>query len=314
MSSLSLLAPFIPGILAAAEQAALACHSHIGRGNEHEADQAAVSAMRQALNAIAFQGTVVIGEGERDEAPMLYIGEKVGMGTGTDLKVDIALDPLEGTTLCATNAPGSITVLAVATEGGFLHAPDVYMDKIAVGGAMPEGTIDLDDTPAINLKRIAKAKQCDVSDLMVTILKRTRHEELIARVRETGAKVQLIQDGDVMAVVGVIQSIKGGSDVYMGTGGAPEGVLAAAVISILGGQMRGRLLFENAAQIERAATMGVTDPHHQYSAHEMAKGEIVFVASGVTTGDLLQGVCPKSVHSVIYHSAQPKSRMVSSTF
>ena len=281
------LTALIPTIIEAAERAAIACYPHIGGGDENQADQAAVDAMRTALNTAPINGVVVIGEGERDEAPMLYIGEQVGTG---GIAVDIALDPLEGTTLCASKAPGSITVLAIAEKGCFLHAPDVYMEKIAVGGRnLPADLVDLTKSPAENLSNIATAKNCKVSDLTVTILKRERHQALIAAVRAAGAKVQLIQDGDVMAVVAAALP-DSGVDVYMGTGGAPEGVLAAAALQVLGGVMRGRLLWENDAQKARAHTMGITAPDYQYSGSEMAKGPILFAATGITSGNILSGL------------------------
>lgn len=269
------------------EAAALSCADWIGKGDEKAADQAAVNAMRAALNGLSIDGTVVIGEGERDKAPMLYIGEKVGTGQGVE--VDIALDPLEGTTICATGGPNALAVIAMAEKGGFLHAPDVYMDKIAVGGGLPEGVVDLDNTPLQNLKSLAKAKRCDIADLMVVILKRPRHEDIIAKVRETGARIQLIGDGDVAGVIAT--TIKeAGVDMYLGIGGAPEGVLAAAALRCIGGQMMGRLLFDNAEQRERAKRMGVTDFNRKYTMDQMAKGDVMFAATGVTTGSMLKGV------------------------
>ncbi len=269
------------------EAAALACSTWMGRGDEKAADQAAVNAMRRALNGLAIDGTVVIGEGERDKAPMLYIGEKVGSGEGP--QVDIALDPLEGTTICATGGPNALAVIAMAEKGGFLHAPDVYMEKIAVGGGLPDGVIDLDDTPEANLRSIAKAKGCEVSDLLVTILQRSRHEELIAQVREAGARIQLIGDGDVAGVIATAVP-EAEVDVYMGIGGAPEGVLAAAALRCIGGQMMGRLIFDNSEQRERAKRMGITDLSRKYTMEEMAKGDVMFAATGVTTGSMLKGV------------------------
>lgn len=269
------------------EAAALAASRWMGRGKEKEADQAAVNAMRQALNGLTIEGTVVIGEGERDKAPMLYIGEKVGSGNGP--KVDIALDPLEGTTICATGGPNALAVLAMAEKGGFLHAPDVYMSKIAVGGGLPDGVIDLDDTPAKNLKNLAKAKDCEVSDLVAVILERARHEELIAKVREAGARIQLIQDGDVAGVIATSRP-NTGVDIYMGIGGAPEGVLSAAALRCIGGQMQGRLLFSEEEQKTRAQRMGISDLSKKYSMDEMAKGEVMFAATGVTDGSMLGGV------------------------
>ncbi|MCD6034414.1 MAG: hypothetical protein K0R63_155 [Rickettsiales bacterium] len=269
------------------EAAALACHHWMGRGDEKAADQAAVNAMRRALNGLSIDGTVVIGEGERDKAPMLYIGEKVGTGDGPE--VDIALDPLEGTTICAIGGPNALAVIAIAERGGFLHAPDVYMDKIAVGGGLPDGIVDIDEEPAANLKSLAKAKKCDVSDLLVVILKRPRHEELIARVREAGARIQLIGDGDVAAVIATAKP-ETGADIYIGIGGAPEGVLAAAALRSIGGQMQGRLIFDNAEQRERAKRMGILDFTKRYTLEEMAKGDVMFAATGVTSGSMLEGV------------------------
>lgn len=269
------------------EAAALAASRLMGRGNEKQADQAAVNAMREALNSLAMDGTVVIGEGERDKAPMLYIGEKVGTGQGP--AIDIALDPLEGTTLCATGGPNSLAVLAMAEKGGFLHAPDVYMDKIAVGGGLPEGVIDLSVAPAKNVKEVAKAKKCDVADLVVCILDRPRHQELIAKVRESGARIQLITDGDVAGVIATTRPLAG-VDMYMGIGGAPEGVLAAAALRCTGGQMQGKLLFNDDEQRERARRMGVEDLNKIYTLHELAKGDVMFAATGVTDGSMLKGV------------------------
>jgi len=269
------------------EAAALAASRWIGLGKEKDADAAAVGAMRESLGTLTIDGTVVIGEGERDKAPMLYIGEKVGNGQGP--QVDIALDPLEGTTICATGGPNSLAVLAMADKGGFLHAPDVYMDKIAVGGGLPDGVVDLDASPKENLKNLAKAKGRDISDLMVVILQRSRHEELIARTREAGARIQLIQDGDVAGVIATSRSGTG-VDLYRGIGGAPEGVLAAAALRCIGGQFQGRLIFDNDEEIARAKRMGVDDPKKKYTMLELAKGDVMFAATGVTDGSMLQGV------------------------
>ena len=258
--------------------AALGCFKWIGQGDEKAADQAAVNAMRQALNTLSIDGTVVIGEGERDKAPMLYIGEKVGSGQGPE--IDIALDPLEGTTICATGGPNSLAVMAMAEKNGFLHAPDVYMDKIAVGSGLPEGVVDLDETPEKNLKNLAKARKCEVSDLMVCILQRERHEEIIAKVREAGAKIKLIGDGDVAGVIATTNPDHTGVDLYMGIGGAPEGVLAAAALRCIGGQMQGRLLFDDNEQRERAKRMGVSDLSKKYKLEEMASGNVMFAATG----------------------------------
>jgi fructose-1,6-bisphosphatase II / sedoheptulose-1,7-bisphosphatase len=268
------------------EAAALASAKLIGRGNEKMADQVAVDAMRNTLNMMNIHGTVVIGEGERDKAPMLYIGEKVGTGIGPE--IDIALDPLEGTTICATGGPNAISVIAMAEKSGFLHAPDVYMDKIATGANVPEGVIDLDNTVKQNLQNVAKAKGCDIADLLVVILKRERHKELIAKVREAGARIQLIGDGDVAGVIATAMP-ETGVDIYMGIGGAPEGVLAAAALRATGGQMMGRLIFASEEEKERAKRMGITDLNKKYNLLDMAKGDVMFAATGVTDGSMLKG-------------------------
>ena len=295
------------------EAAALSASLLMGRGDEKLADQAAVDAMRQALNTLYIDGTVVIGEGERDEAPMLYIGEKVGAGIGRGPKVDIALDPLEGTTICATGGPNSLAVIAMADEGGFLNAPDVYMDKIAVGGGLPEGVVDLDETPANNLKALAKAKGTEVQELLVCILNRPRHAELIARVREAGARIMLINDGDVSGVIATSQAGTG-VDMYVGSGGAPEGVLAAAALRCIGGQFQGRLLFRNDDERARAARWGVKDLNKKYSLTELASGNVMFAATGVTDGAMLRGVrrYPGGAvtHSVIMRSKSGTVRYV----
>ena len=269
------------------EAAAIACSKWMGRGDEHAADQAAVDAMRQVLNALDIDGTVVIGEGERDQAPMLFIGEKVGTGRGP--KVDLALDPLEGTTICATGGPNALAVLAMAEDGGFLHAPDVYMDKIAVGGGLPDGVVDLDDEPGRNLANLASARGREVSDLVVMILDRPRHEELIAKVRETGARIRLIRDGDVAGVIATTRP-ETNIDIYIGIGGAPEGVLAAAALQCLGGQMMGRLVFSKEAERERARRMGLAEPDRKFALDGLAHGDVMFAATGVTGGWMLKGV------------------------
>jgi fructose-1,6-bisphosphatase II / sedoheptulose-1,7-bisphosphatase len=296
-------------IIEVTEKAAIACHEWIGKGDNKAADAAAVKSMRETLNQMNISGTVVIGEGERDEAPMLFIGEEVGKG---GIEVDIALDPLEGTTICANAGESSLAVIAFAKRGGFLHAPDVYMDKIAVGAGLPEGVIDLDNSPKTNLANIAKAKKCDISDLTVMILERSRHNELIAKVREAGARIRLIGDGDVAGVIACTnQSAR--IDAYMGTGGAPEGVLAAAALRVIGGQMIGRLIFgDNQKQIERAKKMGISDLNKKYTAAEMAKGDVIFACAGVTDGYMLDGVkkCKNSgkifVNSLLMDSAAKK--------
>lgn len=285
------------------EAAALASYKWMGMGNEKAADQAAVNAMRRALNTLSIDGTVVIGEGERDKAPMLYIGEKVGIGQGPE--IDVALDPLEGTTICATGGPNSLAVIAMAEKNGFLHAPDVYMDKIAVGGGLPKHVVDLDNSVEANLKSLAKAKKCEISELIVCILERPRHEELIAKTRESGARIRLISDGDVAGVIAT-GTHDTEIDIYMGIGGAPEGVLAAAALRCVGGQMQGRLLFNDSEQRERAKRMGVTDLSKKYTMEEMAKGNVMFAATGVTGGSMLEGVRRfaggATTHSVVMRS------------
>ena len=295
------------------EAAALASFAWMGRGQEKEADRAAVNAMREALNGLSIDGTIVIGEGERDKAPMLYIGEKVGNASGTGPKIDIALDPLEGTTICAHGGVNSLTVIAMAEKGGFLHAPDVYMDKIAVGGGLPDGVIDLDNTPLKNLKNLALAKKVDVADLVVVILERTRHAEIIAKVREAGARIQLISDGDVAAVIATSRPDTG-VDMYMGIGGAPEGVLAAAALRSIGGQMQARLLFDEDEQRERAKRMGIDDLNKKYVLGELAKGDVMFAATGVTDGSMLKGVRRfaggATTHSIVMRSKTGTVRIV----
>lgn len=298
-------------IVRVTEAAALSASLLVGRGDEKEADQVAVNAMRQALNVLDIEGTVVIGEGERDEAPMLFIGEKVGTGQG--LKVDIALDPLEGTAITARGGANALAVIAMAKAGGFLHAPDVYMNKIAVGGGLPDGLVDLDAPIAENLKNLAKAKGAELSDLQVCILERPRHDELIAKVRETGARIALITDGDVSGVIATAQP-DSGIDMYVGIGGAPEGVLAAAALQCIGGQMQGRLIFRNDDEKIRAARAGITDLNRKYGLNDLAHGDVMFAATGVTTGAMLQGVrrFPGGAvtHSVIMRSKSGTVRMI----
>jgi len=293
------------------EAAALAASRLMGRGDEKAADQAAVDAMRSALNGLNIQGVVVIGEGERDEAPMLYIGEKVGKGQGP--RVDIALDPLEGTTITAKGGPNALAVIAMAEEGNFLNAPDVYMDKIAVGGGLPDGVIDIDAEPKVNLKNLAKAKKADVSDLVVCILDRPRHSELITKVREAGARIMLIGDGDVSGVIATSRAGTG-VDIYIGSGGAPEGVLAAAALRCIGGQMQGRLMFRNDDEKQRAAKWGIKDLNRVYSMMDMAKGDVMFAATGVTDGSMLRGVRRYgergSTHSIIMRSKTGTVRVI----
>jgi len=268
------------------EIAALAAAKWMGRGNEKQADQAAVDAMRAGLNSLPIDGTVVIGEGERDEAPMLFIGEKVGTGGPV---VDIALDPLEGTTITAKGGPNALAVMAFAERGGFLHAPDVYMDKIAVGGGLPPGVVDIDRSPEDNVKTLAKAKGCNPGDIVVCILDRPRHADLIAAVRKAGARIRLIPDGDVAGVIATATP-GAGIDLYLGSGGAPEGVLAAAALRCIGGQMQGRLLFRNEDEKGRARKIGITDFNRRYDLLDLAKGEVMFAATGVTDGSMLEGV------------------------
>ncbi|MBN9432271.1 MAG: class II fructose-bisphosphatase [Bosea sp.] len=270
------------------ERAAVAAARWRGRGDEKAADQAAVDALRRELNNLAIAGTVVIGEGERDEAPMLYIGEEVGNGHGP--RVDIALDPLEGTTICAKNLPNSLAVVAIAEGGSLLHAPDVYMDKIAVGPGYPEGVVDLDRSPSENIAAIAAAKGVGVEEITACILDRPRHAKLIEEVRATGAAVRLIGDGDVAGVIDVTDPDTTGIDIYLGIGGAPEGVLAAAALCCTGGQMQGRLVTQSESQKARALRMGVTDFDKKYTHHEMVRGEVLFAATGVTDGNMLNGV------------------------
>ena len=271
------------------EWAALAASRLMGRGDEKSADQAAVDAMRSALNGLRIDGTVVIGEGERDEAPMLFIGEKVGM-MNTGPQVDIAVDPLEGTTLCAKAMPGAIATMAMADAGTLLHAPDVYMQKIAVGPGYNKGVVELDASPADNVLRLAKAKGVDASAITVLVLDRPRHAEIISGVRATGAAVHLITDGDVAGVIHCADPDNTGVDMYIGTGGAPEGVLAAVALRCIGGQMQCRLILDTEEKRERARKMGVTDPRMIYGIEDMARGDCLFAATGVTTGSLLSGV------------------------
>ncbi len=268
------------------EAAALACGRWVGKGDKISADDAATTAMRQTLSTMQIDGTVVIGEGEMDEAPMLYIGEKVG--SVGQRQVDIAVDPLEGTILCSKGGPGAIATIAMAPKGGFLHAPDMYMDKIIVGPA-GHGCINIDDLPSANLKRIAEAKKCRMEDLTVVLLDRPRHDEAVADIRQCGARIKLISDGDVAPAVatGIIDS---GIDMVLGVGGAPEGVLAAAAVKCFGGDMQGRLIFTTDEERARAPKMGIDDFDKIYTAEEMAAGDVFFAATGVTSGDLLQGV------------------------
>ncbi|HEY7687080.1 MAG TPA: class II fructose-bisphosphatase [Dongiaceae bacterium] len=292
------------------EAAALASSRLMGRGDEKAADQAAVDAMRRSLNGLAIDGVVVIGEGERDEAPMLYIGEKVGSGGP---RVDIALDPLEGTTITAKGGNNALSVVAMAEEGGFLNSPDVYMDKIAVGVGLPDGVVDLDAKPEENLKSLAKAKQVEVADIVACILDRPRHAELIARVRAAGARIMLISDGDVSGVISTSRAASG-VDIYMGIGGAPEGVLAAAALRCIGGQMQGRLVFRNDDEKGRAKRCGITDLGRKYNMLDMARGDVMFSATGVTDGTMLRGVRRvaggATTHSMVMRSKTGTVRVI----
>ena len=295
------------------EAAALACARQMGKGDEKLADQAAVDAMRQAFDSVSFNGTVVIGEGERDEAPMLYIGERLGDSRGP--AVDIAVDPLEGTTICANGGPNALSVIAIADQGKFLHCPDTYMDKIAVG---PEGkgVIDLDKSPTENLKLLAEAKGRRVEDLTVIILYRPRHEVLIEEVRKAGARIKLISDGDVAAAIATTKP-ETGIDMLMGIGGAPEGDLAAAALRCVGGDMQARLKPRNPQEIERAKAMGVQDIEKKYSIDELADGEVMFAATGVTDGEYLKGVRffagGATTQSVVMRSKTRTNRVVNAT-
>lgn len=294
------------------EEAAIAASRLTGRGDEKAADQAAVDAMRRALNRLEIAGRVVMGEGERDEAPMLYIGEEVGAGQGA--RVDIALDPLEGTTICATGRANALSVLAFSEEGGLLNAPDVYMDKVAVGDGLPEGVVDLDDPPRKNLANLAKAQGCEVSDLVALVLDRPRHREIIAKLREAGARIILISDGDIAGVIATTR-LSREVDLYMGIGGAPEGVLAAAALRCIGGQMMGRLVFRNDEEKERARRIGVKDLNRKYTLHDLAGGEVVFAATGVTDGWMLEGVrrtpTGVSTQSIVMRSSTGTLRKIS---
>ncbi|HEY1607111.1 MAG TPA: class II fructose-bisphosphatase [Allosphingosinicella sp.] len=271
------------------EAAAVAASKMVGRGNEKAADSAAVEAMRAALNSLEIDGTVVIGEGERDEAPMLYIGEKVGSAQGSGPQIDIALDPLEGTTITAKAGSNALAVLAIAEKGCLLNAPDVYMDKLAVGPGYPDGVIDLDRSPSENVRAVAAAKGVDPHEIITCVLDRPRHEALIAELRALGCGVMLIPDGDVAGVIAVTDPDTT-IDLYMGSGGAPEGVLAAAALRCVGGQFKGRLLFRNDAERARAAKWGVEDLNRIYDLHDLAQGDVIFAATGVTDGSLLSGV------------------------
>ena len=276
------------GLARVSEAAAIASALWIGRGDEKAADQAAVNAMREQLNKLDIRGTVVIGEGERDEAPMLYIGEEVGSGSGPE--VDIALDPLEGTTLTAKDMPNALTVIAMGPRGSMLHAPDVYMDKLAIGPGYREGVVTMDMSPAERVNALAAARGCGAADITVCVLERPRHEDMIAEIRTTGAAIRLITDGDVAGVIHCAEAQLTGIDMYMGQGGAPEGVLAAAALKCMGGQMFGRLLFRNDDERARAAKAGITDLDRVYTRDDMVMDDVIFAATGVTDGSILAGI------------------------
>ncbi|PZQ99140.1 MAG: class II fructose-bisphosphatase [Cereibacter sphaeroides] len=276
------------GLARVSEAAALASASLIGRGDEKAADQAAVNAMRDQLNMLDIAGVVVIGEGERDEAPMLYIGEEVGTGKGP--AVDIALDPLEGTTLTAKDMPNALTVIAMAPRGTLLHAPDVYMEKLAIGPGFKTGTVTMTMSPSERVSALAAAKGCSTEDIMVCVLERPRHEDLIKEIRSTGASIRLITDGDVAGVMHCAEPEKTGIDMYMGSGGAPEGVLAAAALKCMGGQFFGKLLFRNDDERGRARKAGIQNFDRVYTRDDLVRGDVIFAATGVTSGSLLDGI------------------------
>ncbi len=294
------------------ERAAVSAARLRGRGDEKAADQAAVDAMRRELNRLPIDGTIVIGEGERDEAPMLFIGEKVGTRTGP--KVDIAVDPLEGTTLCAKDMPGSIAVMAMAQAGSLLNAPDVYMDKIAIGPGYPPGVVHIDATPEENIRALAKAKGVKPGEITVMVLDRPRHQDIINACRRAGAAVRLITDGDVAGVIFTAQAGDTGVDMYIGTGGAPEGVLAAGALRCVGGQMQGRLILDTEEKRERSLKMGIKDPKKIYDMKELASGDVIVCATGVTDGALLKGVKfgPQIIETetVIYRSVTGTVRKI----
>ncbi len=276
------------GLARVSEAAAIASARLVGRGDEKAADQAAVDAMRRQLNLLDIRGVVVIGEGERDEAPMLYIGEKIGSGEGPE--VDIALDPLEGTTLTAKDFPNALTVIAMAPRGTMLHAPDVYMEKLAIGPGYAPDTVTLEMSPSERVRALAQAKGCAPEDISVCVLERPRHEAMIADIRSTGAAIRLIMDGDVAGVIHCAEPHMTGIDMYMGSGGAPEGVLAAAALKCMGGQIYGKLLFRNEDEVGRARRAGIEDLDRVYTRDEMVTGDVIFAATGVTDGSIVQGI------------------------
>ena len=302
---------YASGIVAATEQAAIASSMLIGLGDEKAADQKAVDAMRTALNQIDFKGRIVIGEGERDEAPMLYIGEEVG--TGRNHEVDIALDPLEGTTITAKGMPNSLSVIAAAQRGGLLYAPDTYMNKIAVGGNLPDDIIDLDATTKENIQSIADAKKVPINEVTACVLERSRHDSIIEDLRSIGAKIVLIPDGDVAGIIMTTQK-HSSVDIYMGVGGAPEGVLAAAALQCIGGQMQTRLVINNEDEKIRAEKIGIKDLNKKYSLDELAHGDIIFSATGVTEGTMVRGVRTNQnkyvTHSLVLRTGESSSQYI----
>ncbi len=302
---------YASGIVAATEQAAIASSMLIGLGDEKAADQKAVDAMRTALNQIDFKGRIVIGEGERDEAPMLYIGEEVG--TGRNHEVDIALDPLEGTTITAKGMPNSLSVIAAAQKGGLLYAPDTYMNKIAVGGNLPDDIIDLDATTKENIQSIADAKKVPINEVTACVLERSRHDSIIEDLRSIGAKIVLIPDGDVAGIIMTTQK-HSSVDIYMGVGGAPEGVLAAAALQCIGGQMQTRLVINNEDEKIRAEKIGIKDLNKKYSLDELAHGDIIFSATGVTEGTMVRGVRTNQnkyvTHSLVLRTGESSSQYI----
>ncbi len=302
---------YASGIVAATEKAAIASSMLIGLGDEKAADQKAVDAMRTALNQIDFKGRIVIGEGERDEAPMLYIGEEVG--TGRNHEVDIALDPLEGTTITAKGMPNSLSVIAAAQKGGLLYAPDTYMNKIAVGGDLPDGIIDLDASTKENIQSIADAKKVPINEVTACVLERSRHDSIIEDLRSMGAKIVLIPDGDVAGIIMTTQE-HSSVDIYMGVGGAPEGVLAAAALQCIGGQMQTRLVINNEDEKMRAEKIGIKDLNKKYSLDELAHGDIIFSATGVTEGTMVRGVRSNQnkhiTHSLVLRTGESSSQYI----
>ena len=302
---------YASGIVAATEKAAIASSMLIGLGDEKAADQKAVDAMRTALNQIDFKGRIVIGEGERDEAPMLYIGEEVG--TGRNHEVDIALDPLEGTTITAKGMPNSLSVIAAAQRGGLLHAPDTYMNKIAVVGNLPDDIIDLDATTKENIQSIADAKKVPINEVTACVLERSRHDSIIEDLRSIGAKIVLIPDGDVAGIIMTTQE-HSSVDIYMGVGGAPEGVLAAAALQCIGGQMQTRLVINNEDEKIRAEKIGIKDLNKKYSLDELAHGDIIFSATGVTEGTMVRGVRTNQnkyvTHSLVLRTGESSSQYI----